>query len=136
MPDVSGPPGVAPPPPARICPPPPGWTDGSTEPQPRLGRSVSRSRHNGSDGGSSPCTRLAFISTSLVFLAPLLVPLALRVNSLVGIQQAPNSLAVVTGIGALLAMVANPFFGKLSDRTSSRLGMRRPWMVTVCPSRR
>src|SRR3712207_1550937 len=26
-------------------------------------------------------------------------------------------------------MVANPFFGKLSDRTSSRLGMRRPWMV-------
>jgi MFS family permease len=36
---------------------------------------------------------------------------------------------VVTGVGALLAMVANPFFGRLSDRTSSRLGMRRPWMV-------
>ena len=36
---------------------------------------------------------------------------------------------MVTGIGALLAMVGNPFFGKLSDRTSSRLGMRRPWMV-------
>ena len=27
-------------------------------------------------------------------------------------------------------MVGNPFFGKLSDRTASRLGMRRPWMVT------
>ena len=26
-------------------------------------------------------------------------------------------------------MFANPFFGKLSDRTSSQLGMRRPWMV-------
>jgi MFS family permease len=26
-------------------------------------------------------------------------------------------------------MVGNPFFGRLSDRTSSRLGMRRPWMV-------
>jgi fatty acid desaturase len=26
-------------------------------------------------------------------------------------------------------MVGNPFFGKLSDRTASRLGMRRPWMV-------
>jgi MFS family permease len=25
-------------------------------------------------------------------------------------------------------MVGNPFFGRLSDRTSSRLGMRRPWM--------
>ena len=26
-------------------------------------------------------------------------------------------------------MVGNPFFGKLSDRTSSQVGMRRPWMV-------
>jgi MFS family permease len=72
---------------------------------------------------------LAFISTSLVFLAPLLVSLALKVNSLVGIEQAPNSLSVVTGIGSLLAIVGNPFFGRMSDRTSSRLGMRRPWMV-------
>ncbi len=72
---------------------------------------------------------LAVISTSLLFLAPLLVSLALKVNSLVGIEQAPNSLSVVTGIGALLAMVGNPFFGRMSDRTSSRLGMRRPWMV-------
>jgi MFS family permease len=72
---------------------------------------------------------LAFISTSLLFLAPLLVTLALKVNSLVGIEQAPSSLAVVTGVGALLAMVGNPFFGKLSDRTTSPLGMRRPWMV-------
>jgi MFS family permease len=72
---------------------------------------------------------LAFISTSLLFLAPLLVTLALKVNSLVGIEQAPKSLALVSGTGALLAMVGNPFFGKLSDRTSSPLGMRRPWMV-------
>jgi MFS family permease len=72
---------------------------------------------------------LAYMSTSLLFLAPLLVTLALKVNSLVGIEKAPNSLAVVTGIGALLAMVGNPFFGKMSDRTSSQLGMRRPWMV-------
>ena len=72
---------------------------------------------------------LAFISTSLVFLAPLLVSLALKINSLVGIERAPNSLSVVTGIGSLLAIVGNPFFGRMSDRTSSRLGMRRPWMV-------
>jgi MFS family permease len=72
---------------------------------------------------------LAFISTSLLFLAPLLVTLALKVNSLVGIEQAPKSLAVVSGTGALLAMVGNPFFGRLSDRTTSPLGMRRPWMV-------
>src|SRR3954454_2448688 len=72
---------------------------------------------------------LAFMSTSLLFLAPLLVTLALKVNSLVGIDRAPNSLALVTGIGALLAMVGNPFFGRMSDRTTSPLGMRRPWMI-------
>jgi MFS family permease len=72
---------------------------------------------------------LAFMSTSLVLIAPLLVTLALKVNSLVGIEKAPNSLALVTATGALVAMVANPFFGRMSDRTSSRWGMRRPWMV-------
>jgi MFS family permease len=72
---------------------------------------------------------LAFMSTSLLFIAPLLVSLALKINSLVGIKQAPNSLALVAGIGAVVAMVGNPFFGRLSDRTSSRLGMRRPWMI-------
>ena len=73
---------------------------------------------------------LAYMSTSLLFIAPLLVTLALKVNSLVGIDRAPNSLALVAGIGALLAMVGNPFFGRMSDRTASPLGMRRPWMVT------
>ncbi|HLM89330.1 MAG TPA: MFS transporter [Streptosporangiaceae bacterium] len=72
---------------------------------------------------------LAYISTSLLFLAPLLVTLPLKVSSLVGIKQAPDSLALVAGVGALLAMFGNPFFGRMSDRTSSRLGMRRPWMV-------
>ena len=72
---------------------------------------------------------LAYMSTGLVFLAPLLVTLALKVNSLVGTDKAPSSLALVAGVGSLLAMFANPFFGKMSDRTSSQLGMRRPWMV-------
>jgi MFS family permease len=72
---------------------------------------------------------VAFMSTSLVFLAPLLVTLALKIDSLVGIEEAPSRLALVTGLGALLAMVGNPFFGKMSDRTSSQWGMRRPWMV-------
>jgi MFS family permease len=73
---------------------------------------------------------LAYLGTCLVLVAPLLVTLALKVNSLVGIDRAPNSLSLVTGVGALVAMLGNPFFGKLSDRTTSRRGMRRPWMVT------
>ena len=62
---------------------------------------------------------LAYIGTILLFLAPLLVSLSLKVNALVGTEQAPNSLSLVAGTGAFLAMFANPFFGKLSDRTTS-----------------
>jgi MFS family permease len=72
---------------------------------------------------------LALLSTSLLFLAPLLVTLALKVSSLVGTERAPNSLSLVAGVGGLLSIVANPFFGRMSDRTSWRWGRRRPWMV-------
>ena len=72
---------------------------------------------------------LAYLGTILMFLAPLLVSLSLKVNALVGIDQAPSSLSLVAGVGAFLAMFANPFFGRMSDRTTSRFGMRRPWMV-------
>ena len=72
---------------------------------------------------------LAYLGTILLFLAPLLVSLSLKINSLVGIDRAPARLSLVAGTGALLAMFANPIFGRISDRTSSRLGMRRPWMI-------
>ena len=72
---------------------------------------------------------LAYMSANLVFQAPILVTLPLKVSSLVGIKQAPGSLALVASVGAFVAMFGNPFFGRMSDRTSSRLGMRRPWMV-------
>ena len=72
---------------------------------------------------------LAYASTALLFLAPLLVSLALKVNSLVGLDEAPRNLALVAGVGAAVAIVANPFFGRLSDRTSSPWGKRRPWML-------
>ena len=55
---------------------------------------------------------------SLLFLAPLLVSLALKVNDLVGIDAAPRNLAMVAGMGSLLSIVANPLSGRLSDRTT------------------
>ena len=54
----------------------------------------------------------AYLGTSLVFIAPLLVTLALKINSLVGTDAAPKSLALVAGVGSLLAIFANPFFGR------------------------
>jgi MFS family permease len=38
-------------------------------------------------------------------------------------------LAWVTGAGALVSLAANPLFGALSDRTTSRRGRRTPWIV-------
>jgi MFS family permease len=38
-------------------------------------------------------------------------------------------LALVTGAGAAVSLVANPLFGAFSDRTTSRLGRRVPWVV-------
>jgi MFS family permease len=72
---------------------------------------------------------LSYFGTSLLLIAPLAVTLALKVNDLVGAAAAPRSLAVVVGAGSVVALVGNPLCGRLSDRTSSRLGMRRPWMV-------
>lgn len=38
-------------------------------------------------------------------------------------------LAWVTGVGAVVSLAANPFFGALSDRTTARRGRRSPWIV-------
>ena len=41
---------------------------------------------------------LAYVGTILLFLAPLLVSLSLKVNALVGTERAPNSLSLVAGV--------------------------------------
>ena len=51
---------------------------------------------------------LSFAGGALVLIAPLLVTLALKVSDLVGIDDAPKNLALVTGVGSLLAMVDQP----------------------------
>jgi MFS family permease len=39
-------------------------------------------------------------------------------------------LSLVTACGAAVSLVANPLFGALSDRTTSRFGRRAPWVLT------
>jgi MFS family permease len=36
---------------------------------------------------------------------------------------------LVTGLGSAVSVVANPLFGALSDRTTSRFGRRAPWVL-------
>lgn len=64
----------------------------------------------------------------MALLSPILVGLTLRVRAIDPLHAA-GSLSLIMSIGALLALFGNPFFGQLSDRTTSRLGMRRPWLM-------
>lgn len=40
-----------------------------------------------------------------------------------------TNLAIATTVGVLAAVITNPIAGALSDRTTSRLGRRRPWFL-------
>ncbi|MFF4409548.1 MFS transporter [Streptomyces sp. NPDC001262] len=60
---------------------------------------------------------------------PLVVTLALRVAQIVPEAERGTALGTVLSVGALLALIGNPLFGALSDRTTSRFGRRRPWLV-------
>lgn len=59
---------------------------------------------------------------------PASVTLALRISEIDPAGKT-TSYSVAAGIGTLTALIANPLFGRLSDRTRSRFGRRRPWIV-------
>jgi len=61
-------------------------------------------------------------------LSVALVTLALRVDEVAPAHR-ESGLSLAAALGALVALFANPLAGRLSDRTASRWGRRRPWMV-------
>ena len=65
----------------------------------------------------------------MAVLAPALVVLAIKVSEITTPDSRAGALSLVAGVGAVIALLANPFFGRLSDRTTSRFGMRKPWIV-------
>ena len=65
---------------------------------------------------------------------PASVTLALRIDELDPDGKA-TSYSMAAGIGTLTALIANPLFGRLSDRTRSRFGRRRPWIWWGSPAR-
>ncbi|RZU66655.1 Na+/melibiose symporter-like transporter [Microterricola gilva] len=70
----------------------------------------------------------AYLGAFLLFVVPLATALALKVAELTP-DARETTLGIIMGVGALIAMFANPVFGALSDRTTSRFGMRRPWIL-------
>ncbi|MCX4631763.1 MFS transporter [Streptomyces sp. NBC_01443] len=71
---------------------------------------------------------LANLGVWVGWFGPLQLLLARQAQQLTPHHKA-STLALVTGVGAAVSMVANPVFGALSDRTTSRAGRRIPWVV-------
>ncbi|WP_228515483.1 MFS transporter [Agreia pratensis] len=71
----------------------------------------------------------------IALLGPAIVGIGLKIQSLAdaGViteNGVTGAAAVLGGVGALFATIANVVFGRLSDRTMSRWGRRRIWIVT------
>ncbi|MFB9462842.1 MFS transporter [Streptomyces cinereospinus] len=65
---------------------------------------------------------------SLALFTPVTVSLSLRVGQL-DPDGKSSSLSTVLAVGGFLALIGGPLFGALSDRTTSRFGRRRPWVI-------
>ncbi len=72
---------------------------------------------------------LANLGLYLAYLGPISVLLPNQVQAIAGPAHKVAVLGWVTGIGAAVAMIANPVAGALSDRTVGRFGRRRPWIA-------
>lgn len=71
---------------------------------------------------------LAMIGVYAALVTPVIIGMSLKLLSL-NPDSAPQQLSLIVGVGAIFALIANPLFGNLSDNTTSRFGMRRPWLI-------
>jgi MFS family permease len=65
----------------------------------------------------------------IALLGPAIIGIGVKVQQIVPDAQKTSALGTVAGFGALFAVIGNVLFGRFSDRTTSRWGRRRPWIV-------
>ncbi|PPF37945.1 MFS transporter [Rathayibacter sp. AY1A3] len=70
---------------------------------------------------------LAQFGIFVAFITPIAISLAIKVSQIAPGQE--EVLGYITGLGALAAVITTPLFGMLSDRTRSRFGRRRPFIL-------
>jgi MFS family permease len=79
---------------------------------------------------------LAYVLTAfsiyMALFAPLLATIPVKISQLSGASSKAVDLGAVLAPGAFAALVAAPIFGAISDRTRSRLGRRKLWIVFGC----
>ncbi|WP_168223375.1 MFS transporter [Plantibacter sp. M259] len=115
--------------------PPTGPSTGPADPEPRIGDAVPVAAVDPDAVPGSPQAR-GFLP--LFVLAWFGVTLALGTISGASIPKAlaflddatkGTNLSIVAAVGGIVIMIITPLFGRLSDRSRSRFGMRRPWML-------
>jgi MFS family permease len=72
---------------------------------------------------------LANLGIMLAFYTPIQNLLPRLAEQVAGDGGKEAALAWITGVGALMSVIGNPIAGALSDRTTSRFGRRRPWVL-------
>ena len=72
---------------------------------------------------------LANLGIMLAFYTPIQNLLPRLSEQIAGADGKEVALAVVLGVGVIGSVIGNPLAGALSDRTTSRFGRRRPWML-------
>jgi MFS family permease len=103
---------------------------GSGLPADTTGTTGAAGRTGKAPRGYIPTLALSNFGLYLALLTPVLVSLAFKVQHITeSPEAATNALGLIMGVGALFAIICNPLVGRLSDRTVSRFGMRRPWML-------
>ncbi|MFJ4828632.1 MFS transporter [Streptomyces sp. NPDC088747] len=102
-----------------------------TTDQPLLSHDASKSPPQGRPGRGFVVTfALASLGLWIATLTPVIVSLPLKVAEINPDRSSQGTtLSVVLGVGAVFGILANPVFGRISDRTTWRVGMRRPWLV-------
>ncbi|WP_375388665.1 MFS transporter, partial [uncultured Amnibacterium sp.] len=92
--------------------------------------SAAEAAETGATGGGGFIALLALTNLGVwfAFFTPFIFTLQLKVQ-LLAPENPGGALAVVVGATSIFGLVANPFAGRLSDRTTSRFGMRRPWLL-------
>lgn len=80
-------------------------------------------------GGFFAGLALANLGIMLAFYTPIQNLLPRMSEEIAGADGKEVALAVVTGVGVLGSVIGNPLAGALSDRTTSRFGRRRPWLL-------
>ena len=72
----------------------------------------------------------AYAGIFVGLLSPIVITMFAKLTDM-GLEggELTGALSLIVGIGGLFGLFGNPLFGKISDRTTSRYGRRRPWLI-------